>query len=90
MCKILEIPRSTYYYHINTPKIKIIDTKLENLVIEIFEESKGNYGTRKIKHHLKKRGSQVSRKKIGKVIKKYGLVSKYTVKQLKYFIQIGE
>jgi putative transposase len=53
MCKLLKVPRSLVYYHINTrqkaSKISEEEVKLENAVIRIFRESRNNYGTRKIK-----------------------------------------
>lgn len=80
MCKILKISRSLVYY---TPKEKSFDSKLENEIITIFKNSRNNYGTRKIKKELDKKGYQVSRRRIGRIMRKYGLVSNYTVKQYK-------
>jgi G:T-mismatch repair DNA endonuclease (very short patch repair protein) len=37
------------------------EAKLENLVIKIFRESRNNYGTRKIKKQLERKGTKVSR-----------------------------
>jgi transposase InsO family protein len=45
--------------------------------------SRNNYGTRKIKAVLKKKGHQVSRRRIGRIMKQEELVSKYTVAQFK-------
>ena len=80
MCKVLNISRGTVYY---TPKKKSNDTDLENEIITIFKKSRNNYGTRKIKKKLAKKGYKVSRRRIGRIMKKYGLVSSYTVKQYK-------
>lgn len=80
MCKTLNISRGCVYYK---PKKKSCNTKLENLIIAIFKKSKNNYGTRKIKKELAQKGYKVSRRRISKIMKKYGLVSNYTVKQYK-------
>lgn len=80
MCKILKISRGIIYYH---QKIKKIDTEFENQVIKIFKASKNNYGTRKIKIELKKCNIIASRKRIKKSMKKYNLISNYTIKQYK-------
>lgn len=80
MCRLLNISRSLIYYK---PKEKSCNSELENEIITIFKESRNNYGTRKIKDRLAKKGYQVSRRKIGQIMKKYGLVSNYTVKQYK-------
>ncbi len=82
MCKILNISRSTYYYESNKAENKTLDI-LEKLIIKIFKDSRNNYGTRKIKEELDKLGYQVSRRKIGNIMKENGLVSNYTVKQYK-------
>jgi transposase InsO family protein len=80
MCKVLNVSRGSVYYE---PKKKSCDTALENLIITIFKNSRNNYGTRKIKNKLAEKGYKVSRRRISKIMKKYGLVSNYTVKQYK-------
>ena len=82
MCKLLNISRASVYYN---PTKKSFDSELENLIIQIFKDSKNNYGTRKIKVELESSDFQVSRRKIGQIMNKYGLVSKYTVKQYKVY-----
>lgn len=82
MCKFLKISRNTFYYN---STIKSCDNDLENEIIEIFEKSRNNYGTRKIKIELMKKGYQVSRRKISVIMKKYALISNYTIKQYKVF-----
>ncbi|USK32147.1 IS3 family transposase [Bacillus sp. F19] len=80
MCNVLEIPRSTYYYE---EKIHPQTDEVTLKVIEIFHASRQNYGTRKIKVELQKCGYQVSRRRIGRVMKEQGLVSTYTIAQFK-------
>lgn len=80
LCKILNIPRSTYYY---TKSLLAADILAENAVIEVFKASRGIYGTRKIKASLAKQGIVLSRRRIGRIMGKYGLVSKYTEKHYK-------
>ena len=82
MCRIVKISRSLVYYE---PKKKSSDSELENEIISIFKKSKNNYGTRKIKQKLANKAYQVSRRRIGRIMKKYGLVSKYTIKQHKVY-----
>ncbi len=57
----------------------------KNLVIEIFKASRKNYGTRKIKEGLRRKGLKISRRRIGRIMEKYSLVSKYTKKKFKSF-----
>ena len=80
MCSVLNIPRSTYYYE---AKQRPKQDPLTLDVIEIFHSSRQNYGTRKIKVELTKRGFQVSRRRIGHIMKEQGLVSTYTIAQFK-------
>jgi len=80
MCKCLNIPRSTYYYEAT---VKLDESDLEEKIAQIFHDNHDVYGTRKIKNELKKSNLIVSRRKIGRVMKKLGLVSKYTIAQFK-------
>jgi len=80
MCKALKIARSTIYYE---AKPKREETALENAIIVEFKGSRNNYGTRKLKAALGRKKIKASRRKIGKVMKKYALVSNYTLRQTK-------
>jgi len=80
MCKVLQLHRSTYYYEVKE-RTKVDDITFD--VIDIFQASRQNYGTRKIKVELKKRGLIVSRRRIGRIMQEQGLVSAYTVAQFK-------
>ncbi len=80
MCKVLQISRSTYYYE---AKQKPDESELVTNIVDVFKSSRNNYGTRKIKVELTKRGYRVSRRRIGRIMKQNGLVSKYTVAKFK-------
>ena len=80
MCQVLNVSRSTYYYE---SKPKKNESQLVTDIVEVFRRSRNNYGTRKIKHELNKMGQQVSRRRIGRIMKQEGLVSNYTVAQFK-------
>lgn len=77
MCKVLKLSRSSFYYN---PIPKEIDSEFENAVIDEFHKSRNNYGTRKLKIVLARCGIYASKRRIGKVMKKYDLVSNYTLK----------
>ena len=75
MCKVLKISRSCYYRWLSIEKQE--DEKLNNLIKDIFEISKSTYGTRRIKIELQKQyGVIVSRRRIGRIMHKLGLVCK--------------
>ena len=80
MCRVLKVPRSTYYYE---AKPKLNESELVTAVKECFKRSRNNYGTRKIKKELAAGEILVSRRRIGKIMKQEGLVSNYTVAQFK-------
>ncbi|UJF33753.1 IS3 family transposase [Paenibacillus hexagrammi] len=82
MCKVLGLPRSTYYYK-SEPIDSEEEQQLEETILEIFRDSRSNYGTRKIKVELRKKKLFASRRRIGRIMKKYALVSTYTVAQYK-------
>ncbi|MHC1750388.1 MAG: IS3 family transposase [Cellulosilyticaceae bacterium] len=81
MCKVLQIPRSTYYYE--AKQVKTDESDLINDIVEIFHQSRRNYGTRKIKVELAKKNKNVSRRRIGRIMKQKGLVSTYAIAQFK-------
>lgn len=74
MCRLLGIPRSSYYYKVAEP---VSEAELENRVTAIFHESKARYGARKIKKILETEGKQVSRRRIRRIMKRRHLVSVY-------------
>lgn len=85
MCKLLKVSRSLVYYHLNNRETNYSndDLEIKKNIIKIFRKSKNNYGTRKIKVELAKLGHQVSRRRIGRIMKDNSLVSNYTVAQFK-------
>ena len=70
MCRVLQIPRSTYYYE---AKAKQDESELIANIIDIFKASRNNYGTRKIKSDLKDRNLIVSRRRIGRIMKQVAI-----------------
>ena len=80
MCRVLKVNRSTYYYE---AKSRPDESELVSDITEIFESSRHNYGTRKIKKELDKQGKLVSRRRIGRIMKQGGMVSNYTTEQFK-------
>ena len=83
MCKVLKFPRSSYYYKETE---KTVDTALENAVIYEFMLNRKNYGTRKLKKQLSRKQNgheafRVSRRRIRDIMRKYNLVSKYTLRR---------
>lgn len=80
MCKVLQLPRSTYYYD---AKERPTEDDVASAIIDIFHANRRVYGTHKIKYELKKQGKVVSRRRISRIMKEQGLISIYTVAQFK-------
>ena len=81
MCAVLEISKRTYYKYRNQED-KDYSDYLD--IKEIFEESKGTYGYRRISEGLKiKYGVIFNHKKVARIMKKYHLKPKYVRKRKK-------
>jgi len=82
MCRYLGVTRSLVYYE---PRPRRCDVELENAVIEEFRANRAVYGTRKLKRALKRREKPLvaSKRRIGKIMSKYRLVSKYVLRRKK-------
>ena len=78
LCKCLGIARSTYYYECGGREDERV---LEEAVQTAYDESHCVYGQRKLKRVLFRKGWTISRRKIGQIMKKRGLVSAYTRKK---------
>ncbi len=78
MCRCLKISRSGYYKY---KEVEIKEDERCQEVIQVFHENQKVYGTRKIQAVLKKKGILLSRRRIGRIMKKQGLISTYTVKK---------
>jgi transposase InsO family protein len=75
MCKVFKVSRSCYYRWLGIEKQE--DIELNNLIKDIFKISNSTYGTRRIKSYLiQNYGLIVSRRRIGKIMRKLGLVCK--------------
>lgn len=84
MCKFLKVSRSSYYYEVkekNTEK----EEQIEKEVRDVYDESRNNFGARKIRKELMKRKHTISRRKVARIMRKLGLVSSYTVAQYKNY-----
>jgi transposase InsO family protein len=82
MCEMLDVNRSGYYAHKNAlPSARENeDERLTKFIIKSFNESRKNYGTERIQGDLREWGEYVSRRRIGRLMRKAGLVCKNTKK----------
>lgn len=82
MCRILDFPRSSYYYKEKKEETPSHSEKqmnsIEESVQKVFKDSRSIYGARKIKKILADTENiHVSRRKIRQIMQKYNLVSVY-------------
>ena len=78
MCTVLNINRKTYYKYRNSEDKDYYDYLI---IKEIFDDSKGTYGYRRIEEGLKlKYGVIFNHKKIQRIMSKYGLKPRYIKK----------
>jgi len=78
MAKIFGISRSSYYSRCNHKKSRreIEDEELMKKVKEIFEDSRQEYGERRIKKALDEAGTRIGRPRVNRLMKKLNLVPK--------------
>ena len=80
MCAVLEISKRTYYKHRNNQDKDYYDYLI---VKEIFDDSKGKYGYRRITEGLMIKYSVIfNHKKVQRIMRKYHIIPKY-VKKIK-------
>ena len=85
MCKILKIPRSTYYALKSYKKGKKVEEyeKFSEKVKRCYEESTHRYGAKKIQKELEKGGIKCSIKRVQRHMRRLGIKS-ILVKKFKY------
>jgi putative transposase len=79
MCQLLMVNRSSYYAWLNqiTPSARTLENqKLTEEIKMIFIEHKCRYGSRRIRKALIKEGYQISRRRVGNLMKSQGLCCK--------------
>ncbi len=86
MCRILGLSRQSDHYQ---SKPKKDESELEEVVAEDFIAARKAYGSRKIKKALSKRGIQISRRKISRIMKNRGLNRAILLLILKYIILLA-
>lgn len=91
MCRVLEIPRSTYYKSQDETLCNraIENKKYESEILAIYSRSSKRYGAPKIHEILVQRGYKISIKRVQRLMRKLNIVS-VVVKQFKPYKSAGE
>lgn len=71
MCKVLDVSRSSYYGWLSAgiSNYKLENIRLGSLIKDIFYKSYCNYGARRIRKELMKKGEVISRRRVRKLMK---------------------
>lgn len=83
------MPRSTYYYHVKRLAQGNKEIELKDLIREIYDDHKGNYGYRRIYLELRNRGLVINHKKVQRLMKEMSLTARIRRKR-KYSSYKGE
>ncbi|WP_141768285.1 IS3 family transposase [Streptococcus gallolyticus] len=86
---ILELARSTYYYHLKALRSKDKNHELKHQIQRIYHEHKGNYGYRRITLELRNQGVLINHKKVQRLMKELDLAARIRRKR-KYSSYKGE
>lgn len=78
---ILNLSRSTYYYHLKRLAQKDKDSDLKETIQDIYTEHKGRYGYRRVHLELKNRGLHVNHKKVQRLMTELGLKARIRAKR---------
>jgi transposase InsO family protein len=78
MCRVLEVSRSGYYRWLKRkPSQRHLDNqRLDAQIRQIYDDSKGRYGSPKITQELRDRGRRVGKNRVARRMRKAGLRSK--------------
>lgn len=82
LLKLAELPRSTYYYWIQSSNRSDKDKELKILIQNIYDEHQGRYGYRRIRDELMNQGHKINHKTVQRIMKE--LVLKSLVRMKKY------
>ncbi len=88
-CKTLNVSRSGYYKHLSRkPSARDIENEvLSKEILDIFQHNKGRYGSIRIARVLRERGILISRKRVGRLMRKMKLYPKGTRYRYKQYNQ---
>lgn len=78
---ILNLSRSTYYYHLKRLAQKDKDSDLKETIQDIYADHKGRYGYRRVHLELKNRGLYVNHKKVQRLMTELGLKARIRAKR---------
>lgn len=82
LLKLAELPRSTYYYWIQSSNRSDKDKELKILIQNIYDEHQGRYGYRRIRDELMNQGHKINHKTVQRIMKELVLKSLVRMKNI--------
>jgi transposase InsO family protein len=79
LCEVMRVSRSGFYDYLarfEKSKDRPDDAALQRRIKEIFDKSRGSYGSRRIVKQLKNEGRQIGRYKVRRIMRQMGLRAK--------------
>jgi transposase InsO family protein len=79
LCAVMRVSRSGFYDYndrFQNPKDRPDETTLQRRIKEIFDQSRGSYGSRRVAKQLKDEGHQIGRYKVRRIMRQMGLRAK--------------
>ena len=80
LCKVMQVSTSAFYAWSKTPEDtdkKLLEKQLEGKAVQLFEENRKTYGSRRLSEAFIKEDFQVGHYKAGQLMKKMGLKPRY-------------
>ncbi|MPZ12856.1 MAG: IS3 family transposase [Chloroflexi bacterium] len=92
ICRMLAIAPSTYYAgNVRPPSVRSVrDEELSRAIVDVHREHFGVYGVRKVWRALRRRGAEVGRDRVRRIMRKLGLAGVVRGKQKRTTIPAPE
>ena len=75
LCQVLEVARSGYYHWLKSPESArdLANQQLAQQIKSLYEAKRGNYGSPRITHELRRAGQKCNHKRVERLMRQHGL-----------------
>ena len=85
LLEIAQLPRATFYYHLNRQNKKDKYARAKAEITAIYHENKGRYGYRRITDELHNREIMLNHKTVQRLMRELGLVCRVRMKKYRSY-----
>ena len=85
LLEVAQLPRSTYYYHVNQEKKPDKYEQAKAEITAVYHENKGRYGYRRITTELRNRGIVLNHKTVQRLMKDLGIICRIRMKKYRSY-----